>query len=60
MHTLSRMYSHLNIVSRATSLGLQVTVVRTWVEGSQVRWNRALARASNLLGHKEYTQQDYQ
>ena len=33
-------------------------VVRTWVEGSQMRGNRALAEASNLLGYKEYTQQD--
>ncbi len=32
--------------------------VRTWVEGSQMRRDRALARASNLLGYKEYTQQD--
>ena len=30
--------------------------VRTWVEGSQMRENRALAGASNLLGYKEYTQ----
>ena len=28
--------------------------VRTWVEGSQARGNRALAEASNLLGWKEY------
>ncbi len=32
--------------------------VRTWVEGSQMCENRALAGASNLLGYKEYTQQD--
>ena len=32
--------------------------VRTCVEGSQMRENHALARASNLLGYKEYTQQD--
>ena len=30
--------------------------VRTWVEGSQMRGDRALARASNLPGYKEYTQ----
>ncbi len=29
--------------------------VRTWVEGSQTRRDRALAEASNLLGYKEYT-----
>ena len=28
--------------------------VRTWVEGSQMRGNRAWAGASNLLGYKEY------
>ncbi len=27
--------------------------MRTWVEGSQMRGDRALARASNLLGYKE-------
>ncbi len=32
--------------------------VRTWVEGSQMRGDRALARASNLLGYNEYAQQD--
>ena len=28
--------------------------VRTWVEGSQMRGDCALAGASNLLGYKEY------
>ena len=44
----------INIVAchlpRAPSYG----GVRTWVEGSQMRGDRALARASNLLGYKEY------
>ncbi len=33
--------------------------VRTWVEGSQMRGDRALVGASNLLGYKEYIQQDF-
>ncbi len=32
--------------------------MRTWVEGSQMRGDHALAGASNQLGYKEYTQQD--
>ncbi len=32
--------------------------MRTWVEGSQMRGDRTLAGTSNLLGYKEYTQQD--
>ena len=28
--------------------------VRTWVEGSQMRGDRALAKASNLLGYKTH------
>ncbi len=31
--------------------------VRTWVEGSHMRVDRALAGASNLLGYKENYQQ---
>ena len=33
--------------------------MRTWVEGSQAGGNRTLAEASNLLGFKEYAQQDF-
>ena len=33
--------------------------VMTWVEGSQTCGDCALARASNLLGYQEYTQQDF-
>ena len=42
------------LLSRATSLGApSYGGVRTWVEGSQTRRDRALAGASNLLGYKE-------
>ena len=43
------------ILSSATFLGApSYGGVRTWVEGSQTRGDRALAGASNLLGYKEY------
>ena len=42
-------------IPRAPSYG----GVRTWVEGSQMSGDRALVGASNLLGYKEYTQQDF-
>ncbi len=54
------MFPIFNILLRATSPGLpSYGGVRTWVEGSKRRGNRALARVSNLLGYKEYTQQDF-
>ena len=47
------------LLSRATFPGApSYGGVRTWVEGSQMRGDRALAGASNLLGYKECTQQD--
>ena len=50
----------LYILSRATFPGApSYDGVRTWVEGSQTRGDSALAEASNPLGYKEYTQQDF-
>ncbi len=47
------------MLSRATYPGApSYGGVRTWVKSSQARGNRALAEASNLLGCKEYAQQD--
>ena len=43
-------FNNMNkVLSRATSLGApSYGGVRTWVEGSQTHWGRALAEASNL------------
>ena len=49
-----------NILSRATFPGApSYSGVKTWVEGSQTCGRRTLAEASNPLGYKEYTQQDF-
>ena len=49
-----------NVLLHATFPGApSYSGVRTWVEGSQTRGGRALSEASNLLGYKEYTQQDF-
>ncbi len=53
-------YMHENILSRATfPWAPSYGSVRTWVEGSQTRGDRTLDEASNILGYKEYTQQDF-
>ena len=50
----------VNILSPATFPGApSYGGVRTWVEGSQAHGNCPLAEASNLLGYKEYAQQDF-
>ncbi len=52
--------TYMNILSRATfPRAPSYGGVRTWVEGSQMCGDRALAEASNLLGYKEYTKQDF-
>ncbi len=48
------------ILSRATFPGApSYGGVWTWVEVSQTRGDHMLAEASNLLGYKEYAQQDF-
>ncbi len=51
---------HIIILSRATFPGApSYGGVKTWVEGSQMRGDLALADASNLLVYKKYNQQDF-
>ncbi len=54
-HHLAELQKTWKILSRATYPGApSYDGVRTLVESSQARKNRALAEASNLLGCKEY------